>query len=237
MPMVEVASVFPTTRWSQVVAAGAGAEQALEELCRIYWRPLYAYARRRGLRPVDAEDAIQDFFAHFLVDGFARAQADRGCFRSFLLTALLHRLHDGYDHATAACRDQRRVVWLDALDAERRLQLEPVVTDSVSPEAAFDREWALAVLAETRQRLAEEYQTLGQQATFSALEPWLTITGTPAETLAAALGTTPGTAKVAMHRLRQRWRDLLRLRIADTVAEVGEIDDELRYLAAAAETR
>lgn len=224
---------FPATRWSVVVAAGDRCSAALESLCRDYWLPLYAFARAQGRQAADAEDAVQSFFCQLLAnDGVARAERGRGRFRTYLLTCFRNHLADAHDHDTAAKRDARRLAWLDAHDAEARLALEPAVAGDDA--AGFDRAWALRLLALVESDLAAEYATDDRQRLFTAARPFLAGAVEPAiAPLAAELGLSTGATKVALHRLRSRWRELLRLRIADTVADVQDIDDELRHLAAA----
>lgn len=236
MPVVPISpqpDAFPATRWSVVAAAGERSAAALEELCSAYWRPLYAHARRRGLTPSDADDQVQDFFCRLLErDGVAQARQSRGRFRTFLLCSFSNHLRDAYDHATAQKRDVRRLLWLDAFDAEARLAHEPVA--AASPEAAFDRAWALRVLDLVMAELAEACGRTGRGRQFVVFKPVLAGAVEPdIAALAADLGMSPGAAKVALHRLREHWRTLLRERVADTVADPADVDDELRHLVAA----
>ena len=157
------------------------------------------------------------------------AEAGRGRFRSWLLAVFRHHLADLHAHATAARRDRDLLLWIDALDAEARLAVEPA-----APEAAYDRDWALAVLARTRADLAAEEHAAGRGAAHDVLAPWLAAADAPGAALATALDLSPGAARVALHRLRARWRTLLRAHIRDTVADEAEVDDELRHLVAAA---
>lgn len=226
-------AAFPVTRWSVVAAAGVRSAVALEELCAAYWRPLYAHARRQGLNPSDADDRVQAFFCQLLErDGVAQAERSRGRFRTFLLCSFGNHLRDAHDHATAQRRDARRLLWLDALDAEARLAHEPAVP--ASADGAFDRAWALQVLDLVMADLADECQRTGKERQFAAFRP---VLAGDAEAripeLAAELGLHPGATKVALHRLRERWRTLLRERVADTVADPADIDDELRHLVTA----
>lgn len=224
---------FPATRWSVVAAAGVRSAVALEELCAAYWRPLYAHARRQGLAPSDADDRVQAFFCHLLErDGVARAERSRGRFRTFLLCSFRNHLCDAHDHATAQRRDVRRLLWLDAFDAEARLAHEPAAP--ASPDGAFDRAWALRVLELVMADLADECRRSGKERQFEVFRPLLAGEAeVDVAALAADLALSPGAAKVALHRLRERWRTLLRGRVADTVADPADVDDELRHLVAA----
>jgi RNA polymerase sigma factor (sigma-70 family) len=205
---------------------------ALEKLCQTYWYPLYAYARRRGSSPEDAQDLTQEFFARLLKGNWVeRADRQRGKFRSFLLTAMSRFLADEWDKARAQKRGGGAIVVPIQLDtAETRYGLDPA--DRTTPEQIFERRWALAVLEEVLHRLRKEYEEEGRAEHFAALNPCLVgDRGTqPYAELAQKLGVTEGTVKSAVHRLRQRYRQLLREEIANTVAGPGEVDDELRHL-------
>ncbi|MCL4195609.1 MAG: sigma-70 family RNA polymerase sigma factor [Thermoguttaceae bacterium] len=227
---------FATTHWSVVLAAGAGddtaAREALAALCRSYWYPLYAYARRRGHPPQDAEDLIQSFFVRFLEHNWvARADQQRGRFRTFLLTALDRFLANEWDKVRAIKRGGHlRQVALEMDDAESRFSREPA--DPCTPEQQFERQWALTVLDRTLAGLREEYAGRGQAATFDALKP--TLLGSreaqPYASLAEDLGVTQGSVKVMVSRLRERYRQRLLEEIAHTVASPDEVDSELRHL-------
>lgn len=229
-------SVFATTRWTVVLAAGqsdtAPARAALEKLCQAYWYPLYAYVRRRGYSPEDAQDLTQEFFARLLEGRWVeRADQQRGKFRSFLLAALNHFLADEWDKARA----QKRGGGIPALPlqfdtAETRYDREPA--DRTTPEQNYERRWALALLEEVLQRLANEYKQEGRAELFTALNPCLVgeRTAQPYAELAAKLGVSEGAVKSAVHRLRQRYRQLLREEIAHTVSGPAEVDDELHHL-------
>lgn len=222
---------FQATRWSVVLAAGGGDRPALDALCGAYWFPLYAFARHRGLRPAEAEDAVQGFFV-LLLERTAVAVADprRGRFRSFLLSAFTHHLADERDRALAAKRGGGRVVPLPG-DGEARLTADP--SSAASPEAEFDRRWALEVIDGTLADLAAAYAAAGKAGLFAALRPALTGAA-PAEDVS---GLSPGAAKVALHRLRARWRERLRERVADTLGPDEAVADELAVLRAAASGR
>lgn len=228
--------VFVTTRWSVVLKAGrpdtARSRAALEQLCRAYWHPLYHYVRRRGYRPEDAQDLTQSFFERLLErDALAKADPDRGRFRSFLLTSLKHFLSDEWDKLNAQKRGGGEpVLSLDFETEERRLTIEPA--DPLTPEKVFEQRWAIALLDQVYRRLETEFASLGKTEQFAALRVTLTAPRgtTPYADLARDLGMREGAVKVAVHRLRQRYRELLRETIADTVAGPEEVDDELRHL-------
>lgn len=239
--MVEPAAVTPrrvfaTTRWSVVLRAGhapsAEARDALARLCGTYWYPLYAHVRRRGHAPHDAQDLTQGFFEHLLRHGIiGRADPARGRFRSFLLTALNHFLADEWQKQRAGKRGGGHpVLSLDVAAAERRLDLEPVARDA--PDRAFDRRWAVALLDTVLQRLAAEFAQEGKTEFFARLKSTLlgTSAGQPYAALAAQLGMSEGAVKVAVHRLRRRYRELLQAEIAETVASAEDAGAELRHL-------
>jgi RNA polymerase sigma factor (sigma-70 family) len=238
---------FATTRWTLVLdaarhgktdtsgaASDSAAGRALAVLCAAYRPPLLAHALRRGLPPPDAEDAVQGFLAGLLRPGsFSAVRPERGRFRAWLLAAFNHRLADLRDHARAA---KRGAHLLPALDAEsHRAALACAPDPSPAPDAAFDREWALAVLRAVTDRLRAEQAAAGRAAHFELLSPALSgrDSAAPHAELAARLGLTEPALRVALHRLRARFRQLLRDEIAHTVARPEDIDDELRHLIAA----
>jgi RNA polymerase sigma-70 factor (ECF subfamily) len=231
------AAGFAATRWTLVLAAADGrvsprAHEAMEELCRLYWYPLYAYVRRRGHEAHEAEDLTQEFFLGLLAKDFlAGVDRRKGKFRAFLLAALKHFLANQRDRRQTHKRGGRQVVIsLDGLKAERRYQLEPA--HNLTPEKLFERQWAIAVLDQVLLRLQTEFAAEGKQAIFGRLKCFLTAggrSGCYAE-VAAELGMTEGAVKTAVHRLRRRYRELLRDEIAQTVAGPEEIDDEIRHL-------
>ncbi|HNU49462.1 MAG TPA: sigma-70 family RNA polymerase sigma factor [Verrucomicrobiota bacterium] len=205
---------------------------ALEQLCRVYWFPLYAFVRRRGYSPEDAQDLTQEFFARLLErQWLARADQARGRFRTFLLTAMERFLANEWDKVRA----QKRGGGLPALP----LQLDTAetryggqVADARTPEQSFERRWAIALLDEVLRRLETEQQSEGKAAQFAALKPCLVgdRTSLPYAQIAPTCGMTEGAVKVAVHRLRQRYRELLRLEIAQTVASEEDIEAEMRHL-------
>lgn len=227
---------FATTRWSQVLAAGAGptsdSREALARLCELYWRPLYAYVRRWGYDADEAQDLTQEFFSRLLEKHYLRA-ADpaRGRFRSFLLASLKHFLSNERDRAAAVKRGGRATVLpLEFETAEGWYVREP--PDDETPERVYERRWALTLLERTLERLRREFEAAGKGAMFSRLEGHLTgeQETAPYAQLAAELGTSEGAVKVAVHRLRRRFGALLREEIAETVSEPAEVDDEIRQL-------
>jgi RNA polymerase sigma-70 factor (ECF subfamily) len=228
--------VFVTTRWSVILAAGrlenAGSRGALEKLCQTYWYPLYAYVRRHGRSPEDAQDLTQEFFARLLEGNWVeRADREKGKFRSFLLTAMNHFLSGEWDKARAQKRGGGvPAVPLQLDTAETRYGLDPA--DRTTPEQVYERRWAVALLDEVLRRLREEYSAEGKAGLFESLNPCLIgeRTAQPYAEMAVKLGVSEGTVKSAVHRMRQRYRQLLREEIAHTVAEPGEVDAEMRHL-------
>lgn len=227
---------FATTRWSVVLHAGRhdtpNARAALEQLCRTYWYPLYAHVRRRGHDSHQAEDLTQEFFARLLEkQTLGLADPARGRFRSFMLTALDHFLADERDKARALKRGGgAELLSLDLTAAERRYDLEPA--DGSAPDRAFDRQWAMALLETVLHRLEQEYRHAGKAALFAALKE--TLTGTresqPYGELATQLEMNEGAVKVAVHRLRNRYRACLQEEIAHTVSSPEEAGEEMRHL-------
>lgn len=231
-----MAGSFATTHWSMVVAAAridtTSASDALARLCRLYWYPLYAYVRRRGYPAEDAQDLTQEFFARLVEKNWvADADKAKGRFRTFLLTAMNHFLADEWDKARAQKRGGGvAFVALDGETAERRYVQEPI--DDNTPERSYEKRWALTVLDEVLNQLRAEYEHDGKQEWFAALHPCLVgeRTAHPYAELARALGVSEGTVKSAAHRMRRRYRQLLRHEIGNTLESADAIDDELRYL-------
>ncbi len=210
------------------------AAAALETLCQAYWYPLYAWARRSGKSAEDAEDLTQGFFLRLLESGgFAGADAAKGRLRSFLLGAMKHYMADAWDRSQAVKRGGRaQTIAIDSLAAEERYRLEPA--DLRAPDVLYERRWALTVLDQFTAALRAEYTAAGKAAVFEALCPWLTAP--PEGGYAAAgerLGIPEGAARVAVHRLRKRYAELMRREIARTVEKEEDIEDELRTLLAA----
>ena len=230
---------FATTQWTLVLAAGNGtaaaADEALAALCQTYWYPVYAFVRRRGHDPDDARDLTQSFFAR-VIEKSALGHADpaRGRFRSFLLTAVQNFLAN--EHAKSQAQKRGGgvgVVPLDAADAESRFAGEP--SHALTPERLFDRRWAMVQLELCLDELRQEYARRGQSPLFVRLQPFLggDVPGGSYPAVAAELGMTESAIKVAVHRLRQRYRELLRRQILQTVTSPDEVDDEVRHLFAA----
>jgi RNA polymerase sigma-70 factor (ECF subfamily) len=231
-------SGFRTTHWSAVLAArdkdSSQAQQALAELCQTYWYPLYAYIRRRGNSPADAEDLTQGFFERLLEkDYLGDLTPGMGRFRSFLLTALKHFLANEWDRAQTRKRGGGQVIFsIESQDAEERYRFEPV--EHVTPETLFEQRWALTILERVLARLREEFAAGEKAGLFEELKGFLSADqpgGTYAE-IAARTGMKEGTVKVAVHRLRRRYGELLRAEIADTVNDPGEVEAEIRHLIA-----
>ena len=227
---------FPSTHWSRVVAAvdptAPEATQALAALCDAYWYPIYAYVRRQGRTPEQAQDLTQDFFAYILErDLLAKADPARGRFRTFLRTVCVRRIASQRDHDNARKRGGgRAILSIDARDAEGRYALEP--SHELTPERIYERTWALTLLGRVMDRLRREYDDAGRAATFVELRPALTRSPESGSyaVIAERLGSTEGAVRVAVHRLRRRYGTLLRQEIAATVDDPGEIDDEIQSL-------
>ena len=226
---------FHTTHWSVVVSAqgdASGARVALEKLCQAYWHPLYAFIRRQGMSSHDAQDLTQEFFARLLEKGWlGGVDRERGRFRSWLLAAMKHFLANEWNRCCAEKRGGKTTLFsFDELDAESRLAHEPA-TDSA--EKIYDRRWALTLLDAVMARLRTEMAGAGKLAHFEALKFCLTGEKNAYAEIGARLAMSEGAVKVAVHRLRERYRALLRAEIAETVAGPEEIEDELRALMAA----
>ena len=208
------------------------AHDALSNLCQTYWYPLYAYVRRRGHSPEDAQDLTQAFFARLLERNWVgQADQQKGRFRSFLLSAMNHFLADEWDKARAQKRGGGILpVPLQFDTAETRYGHEPA--DNITPEQNYERRWALTLLDTVLRRLRSEYEQEGKAELFAVLNPCLVgdRTAQPYAELAVKLGVSEGTVKSAVHRLRQRYRQLLHDEIAQTVANTGEVDEELHHL-------
>jgi RNA polymerase sigma factor (sigma-70 family) len=227
---------FATTRWTLVAAAGrrsdGASDRALAELCQVYWPPLYGYLRGRGHKPEEAQDLTQGFFAGLLERrGLRLADPARGRFRSFLLTALKRYAINEHEHAAAARRGGGSTTLpLDFQEAERTYARDRRNDDT--PERVFDRKWATIALDRAVRRLRDEHRHPDKRAIADRLLPYLTdAAGLPAyREVAAQLGISEPAVKVAVHRLRQRLGVILRLEVAETVANASDVDDEVRAL-------
>lgn len=227
---------FETTHWSLVLAAGrtptAKSRAALATLCEHYWYPLYAFLRRQGHSAEDAQDLTQGFFARVLEKGWLQdVRPERGRFRSFLLASLSHFVSNERDRARALKRGgPKPPLPLEIETAEGLYQLEP--RDDLTPERIFDRRWALTLLDRVLARLKAEFHERGKGGMFETLKVFLDgdRSGDSYKEVGAALEMTEGAVKVAVHRLRRRFRDLLRDEIAQTVERADQIDDEIRHL-------
>jgi RNA polymerase sigma factor (sigma-70 family) len=228
--------VFATTHWSVVLKAGLAdtthAREALANLCQTYWYPLYAYVRRRGYSAHDAQDLTQAFFLCLLQrQSLAGADPNRGRFRSFMLGAMNHFLADEWAKMQTQKRGQgRAVLSLDLAAAEQRFDLEPA--DNATPDKAFDRQWATALLDVVLNRLENEYRRENNAELFNALKQALAgkRESQPYTQLATQLGMNEGAVRVAVHRLRKRYRELLQAEIAHTVSSPEEVKEELNHL-------
>jgi len=228
-------SQFPATRWSLVVAAGdphrKEARSALVSLCESYWYPLYAYLRRRGYSSDLAQDLTQEFFVRVIEGRYLdRAEPEKGRFRAFLLTSLKFFVADEDDRRRAHKRGGGMVVPLEFSSGEERYQREPAHAET--PERIYERRWALSVLDRVVEKLRNEFVQHGRPDHFERLKVFLLgQSDAPYAALAREMNTTEGALKVAIHRLRKRYRELFRQEIADTVADPTEVESELRYLA------
>jgi DNA-directed RNA polymerase specialized sigma24 family protein len=227
---------FATTRWTVVLAAGRRstpqASQALEELCRIYWYPLYAYIRRHGHTQEDAEDLTQAFFVRFLEKNYLEGlRNEKGKFRAFLLAALKHFLANEWDRASRQKRGGgATLLSLDWQDADTRYRIE--LADQLSPDKLYDRMWAVTLLERVLTRLRDESAAEGKTKLFEQLRPFLMVDkgAIPCAQAAAALELTEGAVRVAVHRLRRRYRELLREEIGQTLSDSAQVEEEMRAL-------
>jgi RNA polymerase sigma-70 factor (ECF subfamily) len=227
---------FNTTHWSVVLRAGQGLSsqgiEALENLCRTYWPPLYSFIRRQGYGPEDAQDLTQSFFTRLLErNDFRAVDPRKGKFRTFLLSSLTHFLSNERDWSRAAKRGGgRQIISLDALEPEQLFSAEPAV--NLSPDKVFDLRWAMTVLEEALRTLAAEMASGGRTRQLELLRPYLTEEPLEGEyaTVAGHLGMTSQAVAVSVHRLRQRYRELVRAAVAQTVASPLDLEEEMRHL-------
>lgn len=231
------AVAFTTTHWSVVLEAqgeSPAAQEALEKLCRIYWRPIYSFVQRQGVAPAEAEDITQGFFASLFERGSLSAvRKKKGRLRSYLIGALKYFLADEQRRAMAIKRGKgQRLVPLEELRAANRLEMEPA--DPVTAEQIYERRWASTVLERVLNLLKDQYRTAGNTALFDSLKQLLPDEpDAPSQAdIAVQLGMTENAVRQAFHRFRQRYQVLLREEIAHTVATPGDIEDELRHLIA-----
>lgn len=234
-----MAAGFTPTHWSVVVAAGRSdstqAQVALEKLCRTYWPPIYAFVRRQGHGPHDAQDLTQEFFARLLgKNHLAVVDRSKGRFRSFLLASVKHFLANEWDKSQAQKRGGGQVlIPIDVASVESSCGFQPA--DHLTAEKIFERRWALTLLDQVLRRLREDYARDGKEKLFEQLKPTLTEASRTVgyAEIATRLDLTEGAVKVAVHRLRGRYRELLRAEIGETVASAEEVEDEIRNLFAA----
>ena len=231
-----MADAFYTTQWSIVLAAGDGqqgsdTQRALETLCQTYWSPLYAYVRHKVRNEQDAQDLTQAFFERLLEkETLATADPQRGRFRIFLLTACERFVINEWQKGNAQKRGGgRKTLSLDFDAVEARYSLEP--QDLLTAEVVFERQWVIALIDSVLARLRQEYVDRNQAKHFDWLKPFLTGTGSETyATLAGTMNSTEAAVKIAVHRLRTRYRDQIRAEIAQTVASADEVEDEIRRL-------
>jgi len=228
---------FVTTRWSVVLAAGQttspAAQVAMEQLCRAYWYPLYAHVRRRGHDHQSAEDSTQEFLARLLDQQWLNSVApEKGRFRTFLLAALDHFLANEWRRRQALKRGggQLIVSLEETRSGQERFSREPAT--QTAPERAFDKLWATTVLDQAMTRLQQEFSSRGKAAHFEEWKVFLSreATAQDCQSSGQRLGMSPGATTVAIHRFRERYGDLLRETVAQTVGETDDVDEELRYL-------
>ena len=230
------ADAFATTHWSLVLGAkdegGDRAGDALAELCRIYWPPLYAWLRRNGYSAADAEDFVQGFFERFVAREYLQGvEREKGRFRCFLIGALRHHVLHTHRHDRAQRRGGSAAHYgFDEPGVAERC--EAAARSVQDPEVLFDRVWAETVLARAARELRREYTESGKERLFEVLRRWLATEARPGDYAEAApgLGVSEGALAVAVHRMRQRYRQLVRLQAAHTVSTPEQVDDELRYL-------
>lgn len=233
---ISSAHVFATTHWSVVLAArdtsSPAADLALAELCRIYWYPLYAFIRRKGHRPHDAQDLTQAFFARLLEKNYvAQADRERGRFRTYLLAALTHFLADEWDKSKRLKRGGgREIMSFDAASAEERYRLEPV--DQLDAAKLYERRWVTTLFDQVLARLEQEFRDTGKGALFSSLKSSLIGEDSALSyvQIGTQLGMSEDAVKQAVHRMRRRYRELFREEIAQTVAGPDEVEDELNHI-------
>ena len=232
---VTFAGQFPNTSWTQVTMAqgkDTTARASLETFCRLYWAPLYAFARRTGISPEEAEDVTQSFFVHLLEDeSLSQADKEKGKLRSYLLGALKNFMHN-WRRAENTIKRGGRLQRVDFDTREVEIVCSTGKQDGLSPDAFFERRWAVTLLELAMRDLENEQMRAGKANSFAVLSEYLMMHGKEADHTIAArkLGMTDGAVRVAVHRLRKRYRDLVRLHVAATVGSDAEVDEELRHL-------
>ena len=234
-------AIFSTTNWNVVLEAqgqSPAAQEALEKLCRTYWRPVYSFIRREGIRPEEAEDLTQGFFALLLERrNFDAVRKEKGRLRSYLLTSLKHFLVSEHRRAVTLKRGKgQQPVPLDELSGAERSEMEPA--DHLTAERVYERRWALTLMEQVLRRLKDEYCTAGNAALFDSLKQLLPDEpGAQSRAdIAMQLGMTDNALRQAFHRFRHRYQLLLREEIGHTVAIASDIEDELRHLIAVLRT-
>jgi len=229
-------SAFKTTRWSLIQAAAidptGASRQALSTLCQAYWHPVYAFIRRNGYDPDQSQDLTQGFFTRLLEkNDLSDADQTRGRFRSFLLTSVKHFLANEWYRSHALKRGGGEItISIDVVNAER--WYTPSVVEEATPESVFERRWALSILEQVLTRLRNEFANSGQSDLFDNLSVFLSQDSDDVryEELALKLGIPAGTLRMKVHRIREKYRELLREEITDTVSTPDEIDEEIRFL-------
>jgi len=232
----EFAGQFSTTRWSVVLMAGRAmspeSEAALEKLCRAYWQPVCSFARRKGWNEEDAKDLTQQFFASLLERrDFSGLDPRKGKFRTFLLSAFTHFLANEYDRATALKRGGgHTILSLDQIAPDELGSASPA--SDVAPDTIYDTRWAQTILQAALRQLRQEMSAANKQRQFEELKHFLTANAAPGEyaLIAQKLGVEASAAPVMVHRLRQRYRELVRAEVAQTVSSPLELEEEMRYL-------
>jgi len=230
---------FPTTRWSLILKVAGGDEEdredALAEICGLYWPPIYAYIRNQGRAPHDAEDLTQEFFARFLdQDHFARPESERGRLRSYLLSSVRHFLANEHRKETRQKRGGSvQHLSIDAAEGETRYHFL-IDSENLSPDQIFDRQWAACLLESVLRKLDRQYRESGQAELFTRLNPYIrSDIAPPAQSeVAVELGMSNGALRVAIHRLRQRYRKLLLEELLATVESEGDLAEEMEHLKA-----
>jgi RNA polymerase sigma factor (sigma-70 family) len=236
MQSPEQARYFGTTQWTMILQAkdlsSPENDQALERMCRAYWYPLYSFARRKGNNTEDAQDLVQGFFQRLLEKDYLRSvERDRGKFRTFLLTCFCNFMTNEYEKSNAQKRGGNAATFsIDALSGEERYQYEPA--GGVTPDQAFEREWAQTVVDLVLSRLRLEYEKAGIVERFDALASSLMggQNDQSYETLGAKLGLSANGVKTLVRRMRLRFRELLREELRQTIADPAGVDEELRHM-------